>query len=135
MFNLVSPCKDCPFRNDKPNQKGWLGAARMAEIIQDLENGLVFPCHKTTTDDQIIEDEDGNEVHSNNLNPNNEFCAGALIYMELTNTANQSRAVVTGEWLGLYDRSKLRVEGAPVFGNKEDLINWHANRRSGKAQT
>lgn len=39
--NCHKPCKDCPFRKD--SMKGWLGAARMKDIL----NQGSFTCHKT----------------------------------------------------------------------------------------
>ncbi|MYM92538.1 hypothetical protein GTP90_01535 [Rugamonas sp. FT81W] len=38
--NMKAPCKDCPFRKD--SSKGWLGAERMAEILEADS----FVCHK-----------------------------------------------------------------------------------------
>lgn len=35
-FNITTPCKNCPFRTDKKHQKGWLGAARAAGIIESI---------------------------------------------------------------------------------------------------
>jgi len=39
---MKAPCKDCPFRTD--TLKGWLGAERMAGILNDDS----FTCHKKT---------------------------------------------------------------------------------------
>lgn len=39
--HMTTPCKDCPFRKD--TQKGWLGARRMKEILNEES----FTCHKT----------------------------------------------------------------------------------------
>ncbi|MCI2286075.1 hypothetical protein L3081_24955 [Colwellia sp. MSW7] len=38
--NIKKPCADCPFRKD--TQKGWLGASRMTEIVEQPS----FVCHK-----------------------------------------------------------------------------------------
>lgn len=40
---IKHPCKDCPFRKD--TLKGWLGEARIAEILEQD----TFVCHKATT--------------------------------------------------------------------------------------
>lgn len=40
--NMKAPCLDCPFRKD--TAKGWLGGARMAEILEADS----FVCHKKT---------------------------------------------------------------------------------------
>lgn len=125
MFNLISPCKNCPFRTDIPEQKGWLHIDHAKDIYKTLVDGKVFVCHKTTNHDYDVEDEDGNLVPSGKLYPENEFCAGALILMENEGIQFNSHAVRSGIALGLYDRSKLRVEGAPVFSTGEDFIKWH----------
>lgn len=136
MFDLVGPCKDCPFRNDKPHQKGWLGSKRAQGIYDELKQGLVFPCHKTTTGEQTDLDEhyddNGNPIEDPNkgrLYLDNQFCAGALILLEKTKDADRSRAVITGERLGLYNRSKLRINESPVFDTEEEFVNWHGNGR------
>lgn len=28
-FRVLRPCADCPFRKDKPLQKGWIGKVRI----------------------------------------------------------------------------------------------------------
>lgn len=40
--HIARPCRDCPFRQD--SLKGWLGAERMAEILE-IDS---FVCHKKT---------------------------------------------------------------------------------------
>ena len=69
MFKLKAPCKDCPFRKDKPHQKGWLGSGRAKEIYENLaEQDGFFSCHKTV-----------NYASENaGLDSNNKFCAGAI---------------------------------------------------------
>ena len=138
MFDLVSPCKDCPFRNDKSHQKGWLGSSRAQGIYDSLKAGEVFPCHKTTTEDQTCLDDEEFDENDNPIEPSckgrlhegNQFCAGALVLLEKTKDADRSRAVKMGERLGLYNRSKLRIEGSPVFDTEEQFVDWHRNKRS-----
>lgn len=127
MFDLVAPCKDCPFRNDKAHQKGWLGSARAQGIYDSLKSGDVFPCHKTTTNDQrdLSGDEDDDYVEDNRLQPGNQFCAGALILLEKTGDSRGSRACVTGEMLGLYKKDKLRIDTSPVFETEQEFVDWH----------
>ena len=137
MFDLVGPCKDCPFRNDKAHQKGWLGTDRAKGIYESLLAGDVFPCHKTTTTEQTCSDydeydDDGNPIENpdkHRLYPGNQFCAGALILLEKTEDAQLSRAVQMAERLGLYDRNKLRIDESPVFSTEEEFLNWHDNGR------
>lgn len=133
MFDLVGPCKDCPFRNDKAHQKGWLGSDRAQGIYDSLKAGEVFPCHKTTTAEQTCMDDedyddDGNPIENPNkgrLYRGNQFCAGALVLLEKTKDADYSRAVQIGERLGLYKRDKLRIEDSPVFDTELEFVNWH----------
>lgn len=122
-LDLIQPCADCPFRCDKPNQRGWLGEERAEGIIHSLyRRDESFPCHKTTG----IR---GKEEH---------HCAGAMILMERTGKANQMMR--SFERMGFYDRNKLVMDG-PVFDTKEQFIAWHGgsevqtefNQRKAKA--
>lgn len=116
-FNITTPCKNCPFRSDKPLQKGWLGAARAAGIIEsivDLQQS--FPCHKTT------EATLGNRA----LPENQQHCAGASILLEKIERPNQMMRIA--ERLRLYDRSGLDME-APVFDDPATFIAWHGGDR------
>lgn len=100
-FNLRTPCGNCPFRLDVP---GYLRRARATEIAESLANGGIFPCHKTTIEDP---DDEGALV----AGPDSQFCAGALICMELQDAPNQ--VVRIAENLGSYDRDRLDMD-APV---------------------
>lgn len=35
-FNIKRPCTNCPFRKDRPMQRGWLGYDRAKEIAQGV---------------------------------------------------------------------------------------------------
>lgn len=106
-FDLKQPCDDCPFRCDKPNQRGWLGEERAKDIINTLyRNDQTFACHKTT----------GHRAKKQ------QHCAGAMILMERTGKANQLMRCY--ERIGYYDRNKL-VMDSPVFDTKEQFIAWH----------
>ena len=61
-FTLKAPCGNCPFRNDRPDNKGWLGKERAEEINETL-NDFTFTCHKT-------------------IDKQEQFCAGALIMLK-----------------------------------------------------
>ncbi|WP_020397108.1 DUF6283 family protein [Thiolinea disciformis] len=113
-FNLKRPCANCPFRNDKPDQQGWLGALRAADIIVAItaQQGT-FSCHKTTD----IGDE-GEVIETKNT----QHCAGALILLEKIERPNQMMRWM--ERIGKYDRNRLDMN-APVFDNTSDFIEFH----------
>ncbi|WP_151708837.1 DUF6283 family protein [Acinetobacter brisouii] len=123
MFKLKRPCKNCPFRNDVEIQKGWLGEARARNIYEDtLLAGKVFPCHKTVEH----EDYEGDDPQQFALQPQNNFCAGALILMEKNGDAIKSNAIRMAERLRLYDHKKLDMN-SPVFETADEFITWHKN--------
>jgi Family of unknown function (DUF6283) len=112
------PCADCPFRKDRPNQKGWLGESRMREIVDLTVLGdAPFACHKTTiqteTDERIIDEE------------KSLFCAGALLMQKRLNPISSvySRVMV---WAGYMQPDYSDIKGDDVvFDNIVDLIQFH----------
>lgn len=118
-FELKRPCKDCPFRNDKLHQKGWLGKERALEIYNGLINGDCFPCHKTHNYDD--ESEGSQFVHQEG----HQFCAGALIMLENEKTACQSQALRVAVGLRLCNPSNLD-KNSPVFKNGDEFTDWHS---------
>lgn len=113
-FDLIRPCKLCPFRRDC--LRGWLGEARAGEIAGSLGwDGGTFQCHETTDWDE--------EMGEPSRDENTQHCAGALIVMERTETPSQM--VRIAERLGLYDRRRLDME-APVFGSFEEFVEHHS---------
>lgn len=116
-FNLKKPCKDCPFRNDKPHQKGWLGEKRANDIYQNLLDGGNFPCHKT----HDYADDSGSEFRHQD---NHQFCAGALIMLEKENNTLQSHALRMAIRFDLYNPNDLD-KSSPVFENGVSFIKWH----------
>ena len=116
-FELTKPCNNCPFRYDVEHQYGWLGEERAEEIIDSLERGETFPCHKTTVDD---EDSKWSERVAT---ADSQHCAGALILLEHLEQPNQMMRIA--ERLKLYDRTKLKMD-SPVFDETFGFIEWHA---------
>lgn len=114
-FNMITPCPDCPFRNDRP---GFLHPLRAQHIIRDLTTRQqTFACHKTTVSVQ-----DG-EGHSEPLHgPKTQHCAGATILLEKIGRPNQMM-----RWMGRlggYDPETLDM-AAPVFDTPAQFINAH----------
>lgn len=106
-FALVAPCAHCPFRCDRP---GFLTQERATQIVNDLESGSTFPCHKTI-------DYDGDSAGERTTKT--AFCAGALIILEKQEAPSQTMLI--GERLGLYDRSALRMD-SPVHDDMNEFI-------------
>lgn len=107
-FDLKKPCADCPFKNDKPYQKGWLGRERAIEIAETLvEKDQTFQCHKTL-----------------DLGPKkHQHCAGATIMLEHMGKPNQMMRIM--ERIGSYDPTKVDMENEAIFKDAEDFIEWH----------
>lgn len=107
-FDLINPCKDCPFRADKPSQQHWLGEARAEEICQALINKQqTFQCHKTL---DLPKDK-------------HQHCAGAMIMLEHMQKPNQMMRIAVR--LGMYDHTKINMN-ASVFTNPEDFVEFHS---------
>lgn len=106
-FDLIQPCADCPFRTDRPFQKGWLGAERAKDITDSiLEKDGTFACHKTT------------HLHDSKW----QHCAGATIMCEANDKPNQMMRI--SERLGCYDRHKVKMD-SPVFTDPDEFGEWH----------
>jgi hypothetical protein len=105
-FDLVRPCAECPFRNDRP---GYLTRERVTHIVSSLLHDASFTCHKTTR----FSDDGKCVPHSDE-----QHCAGAAIFLERQDRPNQWMRWM--ERLGAYDRSKLDME-APVFETLDEM--------------
>lgn len=117
-FDLRRPCKECPFRNDRP---GYLTRERARQIAHALDPGRPdlggsFTCHKTTVpaDD---EDEDGDMMDG----PNAQHCAGALIMLEKSGRTDHNQILRIMGRLGAYDPDKLDLD-APIHESAEAFI-------------
>lgn len=72
-----------------------------------MKNSAPFSCHKLNSwhdEDEVTEE---------------QHCAGAMIVLEKMERPNQMMRIA--ERLGLYDRSKLKMD-APVFEDMEQFI-------------
>jgi hypothetical protein len=114
-FNLKRPCAHCPFRSDV---KGFLNPERAEEITTAvLQEDKTFTCHETITGEHDLDD-DG-IPYAYHPGAEDQHCAGALILIEKTRSANQM--VQLAERLGLWDKSKMHFD-APVFETAADMI-------------
>lgn len=108
-FDLIRPCKECPFRTDVI---AYLSAYRAREICRAItKEQQTFICHKTTT-----YDDDGELIQS----AFGQHCAGALIFLERRNRPNQMMRIA--ERIGIYDRTKLDMT-APVYETAAAMAN------------
>jgi hypothetical protein len=73
-YDLTRPCASCPFRTDRPFA---LHPERGREIMQALDRGGTFQCHKTV--DYAEDSEAGDEPRQT---PKDQHCAGALLLLE-----------------------------------------------------
>lgn len=118
MFKLKAPCKDCPFRKDKPHQKGWLGSGRAKEIYENIaEQDGFFSCHKTV-----------NYASENaGLDSGNKFCAGAIGVLQNEGKDLNNRNIRLAYMLGLLKKGEINIEN--VFNSGDDFTSWHGVNR------
>lgn len=98
--DLKTPCVNCPFRK---NIEPFLRKERAREISSALMQDKSFQCHKTI----------------DLPNSKHQHCAGAMIMLEKIERPNQMMRI--SERLGLYDRSKLKMD-EDVFDDFQDFI-------------
>lgn len=86
MFDLRSPCSDCPFLKTGGIR---LTRGRVREIARCFTDsqGAVFHCHKTVTHDD--NDDDGGTITTGN----EQVCAGGLIFADKQGKANQGMRI------------------------------------------
>lgn len=116
-FDLKRPCKDCPFRSDRP---GYLTRGRASEIVRHLMpdqpgRGGSFTCHKTTV--PLDDDDDTGEMTDG---PNAQHCAGALIMLEKVDRLGFNQSLRLAMRLGMFNPDGLDM-ASPVH-TPEDFI-------------
>ncbi len=118
-FDLVRPCKDCPFRSDIP---GYLTVERVRQIVNDITHRqATFSCHKTNTfrDGETIETKES------------QHCAGAMIFLERIERPNQLMRIA--ERFGSYDHKRLDMD-SPVFKTGREMeLAQPRRRRNGRS--
>lgn len=119
-FTLKSPCKNCPFRSDNPQLKGWLGSERARQIDNSLANDAEFPCHLTT----VPCEETDNRIATKD----SVFCGGALIYMHKQGRLFDNVITRVGVMFKLYLPDDLKMD-APVFDSIDGFVNFHKRGR------
>jgi len=110
-FNLRRPCRDCPFRLDRP---GYLTRPRAAEIVAALGRGEHFHCHKTIDYGAAEDSEPVTDPATAQL------CAGSILMLEKSGRRLPAIAQI-GVRLGCYDPATLRG-GDAVHSDAEAFI-------------
>lgn len=117
-YDMTVPCNNCPFRKEGGIR---LTDERVKEIASGMlcSQGIQFPCHKTTTEDQKSDDDrSGHFIPTDG----NIACAGALIFAEKQGKATQMMRIM--ERLGGYDYKKLMANKevvSQVFDNMAQM--------------
>lgn len=106
-YDQTKPCKTCPFRRSTSFEFPY---QRAHEIVY---NDGGFSCHKTTT-----------EKGRGNSHKNAQACAGRLIVLEKSEMPDQMMRIA--ERIGLYDRTKLKMDDPDVFDDIEDFMDVRA---------
>ena len=112
-FDLKTPCKNCPFRNDE-TRITFACEERAREIAESAyRNG--FPCHLSAVLVEVNEDESGYSVGRDT-----QHCAGAIIMFLLDGNDT---------WPGIDNDEELAERlgeqmdfNAPVFETEEAFI-------------
>lgn len=114
-FDLVRPCAECPFRNDRP---GYLRKSRAAGLYRAIAvDDQTFTCHKTLDYDKC--DDDGNPGRRDDKD--DQHCAGALIMLEKIRATSGNQMLRIAQGLGIYDPAGLDLT-APVCSSREEFI-------------
>ena len=114
-FDLVRPCDNCPFRNDR--HPFGLRPDRVREILGGGRGRAhwpcaSFPCHKTV--DYGAGDDDSDVIPATA-----QQCAGVMIILHRENRHND--AMQLGQRLGFFDPMRLDMT-APVYELTEAAI-------------
>lgn len=123
LFQMIQPCKDCPFRSDIAF---FLHKRRRQEIAASLLFGdSTFACHKTVDynrwDDDRAEDEEAEYTHSGD----EQHCAGALIVLAKQGALWDNSMPRIAKALGIFDETALNMD-APVFESMDAFVEGDA---------
>lgn len=127
---LKTPCKDCPFRCDKP---GYILEDRAREIGEAVVAGENFHCHKTLNYEGEC---DGVDIVANS--PQRQMCGGAMILAEKVNKGREGGpGVLVNQFarianrMGLFNPDDLDVD-APVFNSVQEMVEHNRSKKSGR---
>lgn len=104
-FDLVRPCKDCPFRKVGAIS---LHPRRVPDIVENLlsDDRQWFMCHKTTGKGEYVETEDGEEQYQ--PTGTESQCAGSMIYLLKVERPSVSMRLAAA--VGMLDFGRLAAQ-------------------------
>lgn len=117
-FDLKTPCKNCPFRNDKT--RIVFAARSRAEEIEESAYRHGFPCHRSA---ELVDDDENDDENGYHAGENSQHCIGYII-MQLKENGNSP-------WPGIDNDDDLinRIEdrlddywNLPVFNSTEEFF-------------
>lgn len=110
-YEMTKPCNNCPFLKVGGIPLHSERAREIARCATDSQ-GATFACHKTT--------KEGHDGEMRTL-LTSQHCAGALIFAEKHETANQMNRIAMR--LGIYNPDKLdRSVFDDVFDDEEEMV-------------
>jgi hypothetical protein len=120
-FDLKTPCKNCPFRNDATRIR--FACRERANEIEEQAYRRGFPCHKSA---EYVEGDDYGDSGGYYAGEQSQHCAGYLIM--------QAKEAAGTPWPGIQNSDVLlnKIEAqldfnAPAFDSVEEFLN--ANER------
>ena len=116
-YDLKTPCKNCPFRNDAT--RIMFACRERAEEIEELAYGKGFPRHLSA---EGVEDEDTPDGKSGGYYPteNSQHCVGYII-MQIKESGGGSPWPGIGNDEELLERLERQVDlNAPVFEDSDE---------------
>lgn len=120
-FDLVRPCKYCPFRNDET--RITLQCRERAEEIAETAYRQGFPCHETA---EYLEDDTGYEEEGYYATEESQMCGG-FIAMKLKEqdvppSFRENEEGMDEEELFCKLESKVDFLNLPVFESEEEFL-------------
>ncbi|WP_456363640.1 hypothetical protein [Priestia aryabhattai] len=116
MFKVKKPCNNCPFLKNSPM---FLDEDRLPEIVEHLDNNGLFHCHKTINYKKQIDTETNEMIKESKQN---QFCAGAITYLEKQNRPNAPLQVA--QRVGWYDPEDYLKNKDKVIDSLEERSIW-----------
>lgn len=109
LFSLKRPCKDCPFRRDKPS---YLHAGWAERMVRELDEGTPFFCHASTT---------APGIHVTDRRA--RYCAGHQLWALAQDRLPQTNVLAMA--LGLWSPEQLDAGAVPVIESASELLAHH----------
>lgn len=122
-FDLKTPCKNCPFRNDAT--RITFSCEERAEEIAETAYRNGFPCHLSAA---LIEDEDG-ENGGFVEGENTQHCAGAIIMFLKDGNDCGWPGIDNDQELAETLESQMDMK-APVFESEQAFIEANKKKRA-----